>query len=187
MASLFAYTGEVEVKPLVESFTPWLEDRCNQILNFPYHLQCHAALWRESFQKPSWIVYNTNCFWTTHGGSRLLVAYLRGDTHIQANILCQYTQPPFPEMEEFDSLDTNCHILKWDDDDHEWDKWCVANMVFEHGIRIKSNICTNILIDKKPLQTIQGHYLSVTKRVLEKVSDWNQDKVYWSHGNNKTR
>ena len=53
MASLFAYTGEVEVKPLVQSFNPWLEDRCKQILNFPYHLQCHAALWREQFQKPS--------------------------------------------------------------------------------------------------------------------------------------
>ena len=43
MASLYAYTGKIEVKPLVESFTPWLEDCCNQILQFPYHLQCHAA------------------------------------------------------------------------------------------------------------------------------------------------
>jgi hypothetical protein len=184
VASLYAYTGTIKVKSLVESFHPWLADRCEQILRYSYHLQCHAALWREEFQKPSWIVYNKNCFWTTHGGSRLLVAYLRGDTHIQANILCQYTQPPFPGMQEFGDLDTNCHILKWDDDDHEWDKWCVANMNFEHGIKIKSGNINEVLIDKKPLQVLQGHYIPVTSSLLRKVSDWNQDKVYWSHGNN---
>lgn len=184
MASLYGYTGTIEVIPLVQSFEPWIRDRCDQILRFPYHLQCHAALWREQFQKPSWIVYNNNCFWTTHGGSRLLVAYLRGDTHIQANILCQYTEPPFPGMKEFHSLETNCHILKWDDDDHEWDKWCVANMHFEHGIKIKSGNINQVLINKDPIQTIQGYYISVTRRLLSKVSDWNEDKVYWTHGDN---
>ena len=87
-------------------------------------------------------------------------------------------------MEEFDSLDTNCHILKWDDDDHEWDKWCVANMDFEHGIKIKSGKINHTLIDKKPLQVLQGHYIPVTRSLLRKVSDWNKNKVYWSHGNN---
>lgn len=184
MASLYAYSGTVEVRPLVESFTPWLVDRCEQILRYPYHLQCHAALWREEFQKPSWIVYNNNCFWTTHGGSRLLVAYLRGDTHIKANILCQYTEPPFLGMKEFDSLNTNCHILKWDDDDHEFGNWCADSIEFEHGIKIKTGKINHILIDKKPLQVLQGHYIPVTRSLLRKVSDWNKDKVYWSHGNN---
>ena len=179
MASLFAYTGKIEVKPLVNSFTPWLEDRCKQILNFPYHLQCHAALWRESFQKPSWIVYNTNCFWTTHGGSRLLVAYLRGDQYIDANIVCQFTEPPLPNLIPFTDLKITNNMLKWDDDDHEWDKWCVANIKFEHGIKIKSGSINHVLIDKKPVQTLQGHYISVTRRLLEKVSDWNKDKQYW--------
>ena len=181
MASLYAYTGKIEVKPLVDSFTPWLEDRCNQILQFPYHLQCHAALWREQFQKPSWIVYNNNCFWTTHGGSRLLVAYLRGDTLIEANILCQYHIAPFSGMEKLDYLETDDNVLKWDDDDHEWDKWCVANMQFEHGIKIKSGNINQVLIDKNPVQTLQGHYIPVTRSLLRKVSSWNQDKVYWKH------
>jgi len=169
LASLFAYTGKIEVKPLVNSFTPWLEDRCKQILNFPYHLQCHAALWRESFQKPSWIVYNTNCFWTTHGGSRLLVAYLRGDQYIDANILCQFDKTPLPNLIPFTDLETTENELRWDDDDKQWDKWCVANIKFEHGIKIKSGSINHILIDKKPVQTLQGHYISVTRRLLEKV------------------
>jgi len=181
MASLYAYTGKIEVKPLVESFIPWLEDRCEQILQFRYHLQCHAALWREQFQKPSWVVYNNNCFWTTHGGSRLLVAYLRGDSHIKANILCQYQSAPFPGMKKLDSLNTEFNVLKWDDDDHEWDKWCVSNIEFEHGIKIKSGNINQVLIDKNPIQTLQGHYIPVTRSLLRKVSEWNKDKVYWSH------
>jgi hypothetical protein len=107
------------------------------------------------------------------------VAYLRGDRYINANIICQYTEPPLPGLVPFTDLEITNNMLKWDDNDHKFTKWCVDNIEFEHGIKIKCGSINSVLIDKKPIQTIQGHYISVTRRLLEKVSDWNKDKEYW--------
>ena len=184
MASLYAYQGLVPLNHLYNIYPQWFERRCGEVLKHTFHLQCHSALWREKFVRPSWVVYDTFSFFTTHGGSRLLVAFLRGDSHIRANVLCQFNTPPFPDMEEFDSLDTNCNILTWEDFDPNFTKWAHDRITFEHGIKIKSGSINHTLIDQRPLQVLQGHYIPVTRNLLKKVSDWNKDKVYWSHGNN---
>jgi len=178
MASLYCYEGDLPVKNLYTLNPTWFEERCKQVLENKDFLQHHAALWFEKFQKPSWVVMDRFTFFTTHGGSRLLVAYLRGDETIRARILCQYHKPP----RGFTTYTPKVvhHKIFWEDYDSEFMSWAEENIEFKKGIIVNRNI----LVYRDNCLEYSGPKLKVTKEILEDVAHWNRDKVYWTHGDN---
>lgn len=175
MSSLFCYKGKISIKLLYERNKEFFLNRCITILNDNYHLIPHVALWSEKFKKPSWLILGKNYFEHTHGGSRLLVAYLRKDTYINAYILCHDKdinsdwKPYYPKI-----IDNK---IEWEDFDEQFGIWAKKVVKFKHGIEVETPHVTRILYDKKPIKKFVGPTEFVTKEVLKLMDSWKEKRI----------
>jgi len=175
VSSIFCYEGKISIKFLYEKNKEFFLHRCITVLNNNNFLIPHVALWSEKFKKPSWLILGKAYFEHTHGGSRLLVAYLRGDTYINAYILNHdYEEnvdvdwkPYYPEV-------INNKIV-WDDPfDNDFDIRARKTVKFKHGIEVETPHVSRVLYDKKPVKKFKGPTKEVTRSVLKLMDSWKE-------------